>query len=180
MPTTPFASTDNFSAINETGVTSRGRVNPHGLATVAHFEYGTTDAYGTIFPITLTDAAGVTSEDVAAVRSGLAPGTRYHWRIVAVNSARVDGVRYDTLRDPLYRGGTVAFAARLSGNRVRATNAETLMAGAPGALRLVARTGHTIYTVEVHECAKSAEGAPSFSPGLRAARYPGTWIENAI
>ena len=51
-------------------------------------------------------------------------------------------VFYETLRDPLYRGGTVAFAARLSGNGVRTTNAEALLAGAPGALRLVARTGN--------------------------------------
>ena len=78
---------DLFSAIGETGATLNGRVNPHGLATQAYFEYGTTESYGTVQPVTLTSDAGAASESVRTVLIGLAPGTRYHWRLIATNSA---------------------------------------------------------------------------------------------
>jgi hypothetical protein len=50
-------------------------------------------------------------------------------------------VYFASLRDPIYRGGNVAFSARLNGSGVTLANAEALFAGAPGALRMVARTG---------------------------------------
>jgi len=61
------------------------RVDPHGLATTVHFEYGTTTDYGlTTAPQTLTGSA---YRGVDADISGLAADTRYYFRVVASNAA---------------------------------------------------------------------------------------------
>src|SRR5947208_2484215 len=65
--------------------TLNGSVDPHGLTTTVHFEYGTTTGYG------LTTASqsksGNTYQNVSANISGLSASTTYHFRIVATNSA---------------------------------------------------------------------------------------------
>ncbi|HET6998708.1 MAG TPA: hypothetical protein VFI03_08970, partial [Solirubrobacterales bacterium] len=65
--------------------TLRATVDPGGLASDYHFEYGTTTAYGE-----QTDeeslAASFEPTQVSAQISGLAPGTTYHYRVVAENS----------------------------------------------------------------------------------------------
>src|SRR5438093_143728 len=74
-PATNFAS---YSAI------LNGTVNPHGLTTTVHFQYGTTTGYGsTTANQTFT---GNTTRSVAANIGGLSPSTTYHFRIVATNS----------------------------------------------------------------------------------------------
>src|SRR6266481_9639773 len=65
-----------------------GSLNPHGLTTTFHFQYGTTTSYGlTTAPQTQT---GNTSRNVSANVTGLTANTLYHFRIVASNS---DGTR---------------------------------------------------------------------------------------
>ena len=60
-------------------------VDPHGLATTVHFEYGTTTDYGlTTAPETLTGSA---YRDIDAHINGLPANTGYHFRIVASNAA---------------------------------------------------------------------------------------------
>jgi hypothetical protein len=64
-------------------------VDPVGLATEYTFEYGPTAAYGLSSPTApATVAAGFESVSVGAHLNGLAPGTTYHYNLVARN---VDG-----------------------------------------------------------------------------------------
>ena len=91
----PAASTGPVSAVGPTSATATGAVNPHGVATSWYFEFGTTTAYGRK---TTTRSAGSGTSDVSvsATLSGLAPGTTYHYRLVATSAdgtARgVDGI----------------------------------------------------------------------------------------
>lgn len=72
--------------------TLQGSFTPNYSSTIAYFEYGPTAAYGDI--ITALDASGnpasgngVTPIPVSAPLTGLTPGTVYHYRLTAVNSA---------------------------------------------------------------------------------------------
>ena len=60
-----------------------GTVNPSGTSTSAYFQYGTTTSYGS----TGQSTTGIsTTQNLQTVLTGLAPGTTYHYRIVASNS----------------------------------------------------------------------------------------------
>jgi hypothetical protein len=82
----PAVATQNASSVKDTSATLHGTVNPNGQTTTAYYEYGTTTSYGT-----KSAAKGVGSGTSAASVSipvaGLASGTTYHVRLVAVNGA---------------------------------------------------------------------------------------------
>ena len=84
--TPPTATTGQATSISQTGATLNGTVNPQGTDTSYHFEYGTSNSYGTSTP---TKDAGAGSSDVAvsAPLTGLTPGTTYHFRLVATSAA---------------------------------------------------------------------------------------------
>ena len=66
----------------------RGKVRPNSQATTYHFEYGPTADYG----MTTPSAYAGSSYDLAQVLAtvgGLAPATKYHYRVVAENDAGV-------------------------------------------------------------------------------------------
>lgn len=63
-----------------------GQLNPSGLTSSYHFEYGRTSAYGSRTRSS-TVAAGASSVRVTALVKHLRPKTRYHYRLVASNSA---------------------------------------------------------------------------------------------
>lgn len=85
--TNPATNVASFSA------TLNGSLDPHGLTTSVHFQYGTTTSYG------LTTApqsqSGNTYRNVSANISGLTTHTTYHFRIVANNTA---GTRFGSDR----------------------------------------------------------------------------------
>jgi hypothetical protein len=82
----PAVTTGAATAITTSGATVSGSVNPNGSDTKYQFQYGTTTSYGNA--TTLTDAGtGTSSSNVSATLSGLAPGTTYHYRLVATNAA---------------------------------------------------------------------------------------------
>jgi hypothetical protein len=60
-------------------------VNPRGLPTTYRFEYGQTAAYGSNTPLGSL-AAGANPVEVTANLGSLAPGTTYHYRVVASNA----------------------------------------------------------------------------------------------
>jgi Fibronectin type III domain len=81
----PNATTGTSSNVGFSGATVTGTVNPSGQATTYYFEYGPTSNYG--FETSPTDAgSSVTSQAVSASLSGLASGTSYHYRLVAVSN----------------------------------------------------------------------------------------------
>ncbi|MGA9285447.1 MAG: hypothetical protein WBV85_08390 [Solirubrobacteraceae bacterium] len=82
----PVVSTNAASSILEEGATLEGAVNPEGLDTHYHFEYGTSSSYGSSTPE--NDAGSGTSSIVESGSiAGLSPGITYHYRIVATSSA---------------------------------------------------------------------------------------------
>ena len=84
----PVITTNPATFVASFSATLNGSLNPHGLATTFHFQYGTTTAYGlTTAPQTQN---GNTSRNVTANISSLTANTTYHFRIVASNA---DGTR---------------------------------------------------------------------------------------
>ncbi len=81
----PVVVTNPATLIASFSAALNGLVDPHGLATSVHFQYGTTTSYG------LTTApqshSGNTYLNISANVSGLMASTTYHFRIVATNSA---------------------------------------------------------------------------------------------
>ena len=81
----PVVTTNPATLVASFSATLNGSLDPHGLTTTVHFQYGTTTSYG------LTTApqaqSGNTYRNVSANISSLTANTVYHFRIVASNSA---------------------------------------------------------------------------------------------
>lgn len=81
-PPPPGAATGPTTQLSATGITVTGVINPNGAATGWRFEYGLTSNYGT-FTTGGTVPSGKTPVIVAESLAGLAPGTIFHYRLVA-------------------------------------------------------------------------------------------------
>jgi N-acetylneuraminic acid mutarotase len=79
VTTTPATNVAAYSA------TLNGSVNPRGLTTTVHFQYGTTTSYG--LNTANQGYTGSTYQNVSANISGLSASTTYHFRIVGTNSS---------------------------------------------------------------------------------------------
>src|SRR4051812_6725386 len=82
----PVVTTGAASNVTKSSADVSGFVNPERLATTYHFEYGTTTAYGSSTP-TANAGAGTADVPATSTLTGLAPGTTYHYRLVATNAA---------------------------------------------------------------------------------------------
>jgi phosphodiesterase/alkaline phosphatase D-like protein len=84
----PNVTTGGASNQTNTSAVVAGTVNPNGSSTTYFFEYGLTNTYGLS---SASHSAGSGTKSVAkkATLSGLIPGTRYHYRIVAQNKSGV-------------------------------------------------------------------------------------------
>jgi plastocyanin len=81
----PVATTNPATFIASFSATLHALLNPHGLPTSFHFQYGTTPSYGlTTAPQNRT---GNTFQAVGAPVAGLTANTLYHFRVVASNGA---------------------------------------------------------------------------------------------
>jgi phosphodiesterase/alkaline phosphatase D-like protein len=87
-PSPPLVATGGASAVGQSSATVAGSVNSQGLPTNYGFELGTGSGYG---PPTGIGTAGGGEEAIALTISGLAPGTTYHYRVLASNQ---DGTVY--------------------------------------------------------------------------------------
>jgi hypothetical protein len=84
----PTVATEPASGLTTGGATLNAKIDPEGLATTYRFEYGTTDGYGTTVPAVPKSAgSGASAVTGSQAVSGLAVGTTYHYRVVAVNEA---------------------------------------------------------------------------------------------
>ncbi len=83
---TPTAITGPVSAVGPTSATASGTVNPNGQATTWYLEYGTSTSYGSK-TANKSAGSGTGNLDVSAALDSLAPGTTYHYRLVATNSS---------------------------------------------------------------------------------------------
>lgn len=92
----PSTATGPATQVTSSAATVTGVINPNGAATTWEFQYGLTAAY-TNQTIGSTLPAASAPVSVASRLSGLAPGTVFHYRIVALHgtiasSAGLDGV----------------------------------------------------------------------------------------
>ena len=81
----PVATTNPATFIATFSATLNALLDPHGLPTSVHFQYGTTPSYGlTTAP---QNRSGNTFQAIGANVSGLTANTLYHFRVVASNGA---------------------------------------------------------------------------------------------
>ena len=82
---TPVVTTNPATNVTSSSATLNGSLDPHGLTTSVHFQYGTTTSYGSTTP--MQSHTGNTYLNISANISGLSASHVYHFRIVATNSA---------------------------------------------------------------------------------------------
>jgi hypothetical protein len=82
--TRPGITGESVSAVGTATATAGAQINPGGLPTAYHVEYGTSTSYGSITP-EASVGAGFEAAGVQVHLSGLQPGTVYHFRFVATN-----------------------------------------------------------------------------------------------
>src|SRR5581483_4845501 len=76
------------SNVTQSTATVNATVDPEGeTVSDCHFEYGTTESYGTSVPCSPSPGSGTAPVPVSAGLEGLTPGTTYHFRIVATNAS---------------------------------------------------------------------------------------------
>jgi hypothetical protein len=83
----PSASTGAARSVTASSATLNGTVNPNNEPTTYFFQYGPTAAYGSQTPAQGPTAAVRRNTPVSAAITGLAAGTRYHYRLVATNAS---------------------------------------------------------------------------------------------
>jgi hypothetical protein len=81
----PVVTTNPATNVTISSATLNGSLDPHGLTTSVHFQYGTTTSYGLTTPV--QSHTGNTYLNISANISGLSANHVYHFRIVATNSA---------------------------------------------------------------------------------------------
>ena len=80
----PIVTTNPATLIASFSARLNGSLNPHGLTTTFHFEYGLTTSYGVTTPP--QNRSGNTPQNVSANISNLMANRVYHFRIVASNA----------------------------------------------------------------------------------------------
>jgi WD40-like Beta Propeller Repeat len=85
----PGVEEESASAVTSVSATLGARIDPNNAATTYYFQYGTSASYGTTLPVLpgLGLGAGKGAEVVAVHLQGLAAGSTYHYRVVAVSEA---------------------------------------------------------------------------------------------
>ncbi len=85
-PTVPVIGRELTSEVGVSEAKLGALVSPGGIPTTYRFEYGPTGAYGSSIPFPEGSVGeGLGSHAVWAAASGLAPGSTYHYRVVATN-----------------------------------------------------------------------------------------------
>jgi hypothetical protein len=85
-PGPPAVGEFTASAITGTSAILGAQVNPGFSPTSYHFDYGTSNAYGSGTPVSALAGVESSNYPATAALTGLAPGTIYHYRVVATNA----------------------------------------------------------------------------------------------
>jgi hypothetical protein len=120
----PTASTGAAKSVTPSSAVLTGTVNPNNLATTYYFDFGPTKAYGSRTPTQGPTAANKKNVAASASVTGLAPGTTYHFRLVAVNASGTklggdrsfktsSGISLQAAPNPILFGRPVAISGRL-------------------------------------------------------------------
>ena len=93
----PVVEGESVSSVETGAVTLEAKIDPQGAETGYHFEYGPQAGdYVTSVPVPAREiAAGVTGVGVNVYAAALAPGTTYHYRVVASNVVEGSPVSVD-------------------------------------------------------------------------------------
>jgi len=127
----PSVSTGSARDVGPTSARLTASVDPNGSETSVRFDYGTSTRFGSRTP-TQNAGAGDSPVSISAAIGGLAPNTRYHYRVVATSAAgTVLGARrtFSTSRQPtgarlsvsptrVTWGGTAGVTGRLTGRGI--------------------------------------------------------------
>jgi hypothetical protein len=81
----PVSITNPATLIAAFSAALNASVDPHGLPTSVHFQYGTTTSYGLTTPP--TNHSGNAFVNISRGITGLAANTTYHFRVVSTNTA---------------------------------------------------------------------------------------------
>ena len=126
----PLAATGVPSEVTTTTAMFQGAVDPKGLATQVHFEYGFTTAYGRSTPAQAV-AAEAGYGDLTAVVADLIPNVTYHCRIVATNAVGTtvgeDLVFVSAAGGPV--GGIITLPVVTTGGVAGVSTASTILLG---------------------------------------------------
>ena len=83
-PLPPLVVTSAATEVTQTSATLNGTVNPEGQAiSGCQFEYGSSTSYGELVACSALPGSGTSPVAVSAPLTSLAPGTTYHYRLVA-------------------------------------------------------------------------------------------------
>jgi phospholipase C len=104
-PNAPTVQTTAASPATQTTAMLNATVNPNeGNVGDCHFEYGTSEAYGSSAPCSPAPGSGSSAVEVSASLTSLSPNTTYHFRISATNaggtSTDLRGQTFTTLPNP--------------------------------------------------------------------------------
>jgi DNA-binding beta-propeller fold protein YncE len=92
-PTAPVVGRELTAEVGASEAKLGAMVDPGGIAASYRFEYGPTTAYGNTTPFPEGSVGeGITARAVWASASGLAPGSTYHYRVVASNELAPGGI----------------------------------------------------------------------------------------
>jgi len=107
----PRAATGAATGISQNGVTLTGTVDPDGVETSYEFDLGTDTAYGT--RVFASAESGTEPVNVSAVFASLAPGTTYHYRLVASNEFGTSYGPDETFTTPGFPTSVLGYPATL-------------------------------------------------------------------
>jgi hypothetical protein len=94
----PVVVTNAATSVATSSATLNGTVDPHGLTTNVHFQYGRTTSYGSA--TANHSLSGDNYENASANIIALSESTTYHFRVVATNSADTTYGSDKTFRTP--------------------------------------------------------------------------------
>ncbi|MCW3027895.1 MAG: hypothetical protein JWN81_1106 [Solirubrobacterales bacterium] len=87
LPNAPAVETGTASALNQTSATLNATVDPNGgEVSDCHFDYGSTEAYGSSVPCVSLPGSGTSPVPATGQPTALTANAGYHFRIVATNA----------------------------------------------------------------------------------------------